>query len=291
MLHVICGSPCAGKSTYVEQNATKNDLIIDADKIAAAFGGSKHGASGAPFKVALNAREMAIDYAIKNKTDAWLVDTLPTDNRINQYAAADAEIILIDTPIDVCMDRAKERPEFTREAVADWHNNAGSLKNNALVRRVTMETVNQEKTTDSTEKTFTQAELDAIVSDRLKRDRAKYADYEALKEKAAKLDEIEEQNKTDLQKAVERGDTLQAELDKLKTENTVRDLRMSVSEETGVPYSLLTATTEEDIKEQAQAILEYAKPQGYPTVRDGGEVKTTGKRSTRDSFADWFNQL
>ena len=32
------------------------------------------------------------------------------------------------------------------------------------------------------ERTFTQAELDAIVSDRLKRERMKTADYEQLKE-------------------------------------------------------------------------------------------------------------
>ena len=41
-----------------------------------------------------------------------------------------------------------------------------------------METVKQEVTE---ERTFTQSELDAIVADRLKRDRAKYADYEQLK--------------------------------------------------------------------------------------------------------------
>ena len=42
------------------------------------------------------------------------------------------------------------------------------------------ETVNQEQNTEP-EKTFTQAELDAIVGDRLKRERAKYADYSDLK--------------------------------------------------------------------------------------------------------------
>ena len=44
------------------------------------------------------------------------------------------------------------------------------------------ETVNQEQAT----KTFTQSELDAIISDRLKRERDKYADYETLKEKATR---------------------------------------------------------------------------------------------------------
>ena len=52
------------------------------------------------------------------------------------------------------------------------------------------------QTTDT--KTFTQAELDAVVKDRLKREREKYSDYEDLKAKAAKFDEAEEANKTEL---------------------------------------------------------------------------------------------
>ena len=59
-----------------------------------------------------------------------------------------------------------------------------------------METVNQVATTTQENageetKTFTQAELDKIVGDRLSRERSKYADYESLKEKAARLDEMD----------------------------------------------------------------------------------------------------
>lgn len=144
------------------------------------------------------------------------------------------------------------------------------------------------KATENTEeKTFTQAEVDAIVGDRLKRDRQKYADYDALKEKAEKYDKLEEENKSELQKAVERADAAQNELDALKSANAIRDIRDKVAEETGVPVHLLTATTEEDCKAQAQAILDYAKPKGYPKVRDGGEVTKTGKLSTRQQFAEW----
>ena len=154
-----------------------------------------------------------------------------------------------------------------------------------------METVNQDtKATENTEKTFTQAEVDAIVGDRLKRDRQKYADYDALKEKAEKFDAMEEANKSELQKAIERGDALQNELNSMKAANTVRDMREKVAEETGVPAYLLTATTEEECAEQAKAILEYANPKGYPNVRDGGEVQRTGKPTTRQQFAEWANK-
>lgn len=45
-----------------------------------------------------------------------------------------------------------------------------------------------------------QAELDRVLSGRLDRERAKFADYEAMKAKASQFDEIEEANKSELQK-------------------------------------------------------------------------------------------
>ena len=61
------------------------------------------------------------------------------------------------------------------------------------------ETVQQEQTIiteELPERTFTQAEMDAIIGDRLNRERKKYADYEDIKAKAAKFDELENASKT-----------------------------------------------------------------------------------------------
>lgn len=140
------------------------------------------------------------------------------------------------------------------------------------------------------EKTFTQAELDAIVGDRLKRERAKYEGFDAYKAKAEKLDAIEEQSKTELEKATEKANALQAELDQLKRADEIRSVREKIAAETGVPASLLTAETEEDCTAQAQALMAWAKP-SYPAVKDGGEVTGTSKRTTRQQFADWFGQI
>lgn len=55
------------------------------------------------------------------------------------------------------------------------------------------------------DRTFTQAELDRIVQDRVARAKKDApADYDDLKAKAARLDEIEEANKTEIQKATDR---------------------------------------------------------------------------------------
>ena len=158
-----------------------------------------------------------------------------------------------------------------------------------------METVNQEneateiEATEEQQQSFTQEELNAIVGKRWARAAEKYADYEELKAKAAKLDEIEESAKSELQKATEKAERLEAELNSLKKADEVRSMRDEVASQTGVPANLLTAETVEECKAQAEAILSFAKVGDYPTLRDGGEVQHPAKGTTRDQFAQWAN--
>lgn len=138
------------------------------------------------------------------------------------------------------------------------------------------------------ERTFTQAELDAIVSDRLKRERTKYEGFDEFKEKAARLDELEEASKTELQKATERAQALETELAELKRAEEIREVRDKIATETGVPANLLNAETEEACKAQAEAILAFSsKGNNYPSLKDGGEVTNTNKGTTKQQFAKW----
>lgn len=151
------------------------------------------------------------------------------------------------------------------------------------------ETVNQEQAPAEPEKTFTQAELNAIVADRLSRERGKYADYEELKSKAAQFDAAQEAGKSELQKAQELATQYKAQLDELTKAAAARDARDKVAAESGVPASLLTGETEEACKAQAEAILKFkgaAVP--YPDTHDGGERHPASGGSTRDQFKDWF---
>ena len=179
------------------------------------------------------------------------------------------------------------------------------------------ETVHQEPTTPAAEgqqpeRTFTQAEMNAIISDRLSRERSKYADYDDLKAKAQQFDAAQEAGKTELQKANEKAAKLQEQLDSMTDgfapltpallpygvkkaltaaasagEWTAGD---KVAAATGVPAELLSGDTEESCTAQAQAILKFAQP-GYPSIRDGGEVRNKPTGSTRQQFADWFAQV
>ena len=125
----------------------------------------------------------------------------------------------------------------------------------------------------SAEKTFTQAEMDAIIGERLNRLKAKYADYDELKDKAAKFNEAEEASKSELQKAVEERDKYKADLDKLNQELARAEKVAKVAAEKGVDAELL-ARMAGDVEENAEFLKgqQESKPK-YGAVQDGGEAK------------------
>ncbi|MDD6666715.1 MAG: hypothetical protein PUE58_01900 [Lachnospiraceae bacterium] len=133
--------------------------------------------------------------------------------------------------------------------------------------------------------TFTQEQVDAIVKDRLSRERDKYKDYADLKSKAAEYDKQQEANKTELQKAQEQAESLKKELAGLKEQEKTRGIRKKVSEDTGVPEDLLTGNSEEDCKTQAEAILKFAKGSKYPGIKETGHKSNTTSPTSADDLS------
>ena len=66
-------------------------------------------------------------------------------------------------------------------------------------------------------KTFTQAELDQIIKDRLGREREKYADYDSLKASASKLKDMEAANLSEAEKVAKAIADRDARLAELET--------------------------------------------------------------------------
>lgn len=91
----------------------------------------------------------------------------------------------------------------------------------------------------------------------------------------------------ELQKAQQQIDQLTKELTGMKAAETIRLTREKVAGEKKIPAHLLTGETEEACAKQADEILAFAQPSGYPHFRDGGEPQRTTKATTRDKFADW----
>ena len=94
----------------------------------------------------------------------------------------------------------------------------------------------------------------------------------------------------ELQKAQKQIEDLTKELAGMKAAEAVRITREKVANEKKIPAHLLTGETEEACAKQADAILAFAKPSGYPNLPDGGEVHGSKKLSTRDKFADWAKE-
>lgn len=159
------------------------------------------------------------------------------------------------------------------------------------------ETVNQESIVTNEqeqpkeEKLFTQEQCNEFFN---KRYSGMMSQMEELKSKAAKFDEMEEANKTELQRQTEKAEKLQLELDSLRKTENLRALREKVAKEKGIPatsLSLITGETEEACNEQADAILAMITPGTYPQVPDRGEVSHTNKGTARDAFSQWANMM
>ncbi|MFF5451872.1 HK97 family phage prohead protease [Streptomyces sp. NPDC012950] len=122
---VVVGPPCAGKSTYVEGRRAADQVVVDYDKIATAFGSATaHAATGAVREVAFAARKAGISRVLKGvESDAWIIHTSPRPDQISRYREAGAEVVLLDPGMEECLARAvmDGRPEGTADAIRQWY--------------------------------------------------------------------------------------------------------------------------------------------------------------------------
>ena len=142
------------------------------------------------------------------------------------------------------------------------------------------------------ERTFTQSEMDAIIGDRLKRERAKYADYEELRAKAEQYDAAQDAAKSDYEKAVEERDSLKAQLDALQAEKSHAEAVAKAAAEHGVDAALLSRMSG-DVDENALFLKQQmASAPKYGYVPDGGEVAPPASKETNaQKFGKAFDQM
>ena len=101
------GSPYAGKTTYVASVATRNDIVVDLERIHAAICiCGQYDKPDATKRIAFNIRDYLLD-EIRTATprrkwqDAYIIGSYPDridrDNFVREY---NAELVHIDTPQD-----------------------------------------------------------------------------------------------------------------------------------------------------------------------------------------------
>ena len=139
----------------------------------------------------------------------------------------------------------------------------------------------QTSQTAEEQKTFTQEEVDDIIKKRLARVKSDVpADYEELKSKAQKFDELEEANKTELQKATEQLEKLKSDIAKRDEADKLRAIKAQVSKDTGVPAELISGANEDEMKEFAEKIAKFAKKDSAPTLDHAGKFASATKENS-----------
>ena len=128
---IVYGSPLSGKTTWVHDNAGKNDLIVDLDSIYQAVSiNDRYEKSGRLSSVAFAIRDKLyeiIKYRDGKWIDAYVITGAPLRmdrERLEQRLRATS--IFIDTPKEVCLQRLKDRAMSTKareqwkEYIEDW---------------------------------------------------------------------------------------------------------------------------------------------------------------------------
>lgn len=120
-IYIVYGSPCAGKSTYVDSVALKDDLIIDIDRIYSAINNAR---SNRLYDNVMQVYRSLID-AVQTRNGRWvnafIVRTFPLKGERERLAATlGAELVHIDTPQEVCLERALQRAEGYDKIVEDF---------------------------------------------------------------------------------------------------------------------------------------------------------------------------
>lgn len=141
MTYLIYGSPCSGKSHYIKEHMTDGDIVCDVDLIYGAISNhDPHNADLYVHEVALLLRQQLLDIIRDRKggwKDAYVTSIADTPEKLKadmERVNAD-ECIFIDTPYEVCMERAKERPQYFKFLISEWFSNYREAVNNASINR------------------------------------------------------------------------------------------------------------------------------------------------------------
>lgn len=129
--------------------------------------------------------------------------------------------------------------------------------------------------------TFTQSDVDRIVRERVQRERAKYADYDALKAKAEGAKSVEDRL---------------AEMEQRTAAAEASALRSDVAARHGISAEdrdlLLTGTDAETLEAQAKRIAEASERKKKANIvpREGNNPKATGGDEEREFVRKLFGR-
>lgn len=124
-VYIVYGSPLSGKTTFVKENSSKDDLILDMDNIynMINFNNNKYVKSNRLKTNVFIIRDCILDM-IKCRSgkwrNAWIIGGYPLPmERKRLMDATGAEMIHIDTSKEECLKRLYNDPE-RQQVIAEW---------------------------------------------------------------------------------------------------------------------------------------------------------------------------
>jgi len=135
----------------------------------------------------------------------------------------------------------------------------------------------------------TQADFDKRLGARLAREQKKftdqYSDYEALKEKADKYDQLQTESLSEVEKAVQRAEAAEKAAAELQLDNLRRDVAMSK----GVPVNLIAGADKAAMEAAADAAIAFRDESAVDATRAPKPDLTQGQvQADEVPTGDWF---
>lgn len=89
-------------------------------------------------------------------------------------------------------------------------------------------------------------------------------------DKAKAYDELQEQSKTELEKAREQADSYKKQVDELNAKAERDAARAKVAKDTGVPAELIAGDDEDSMRAFAKALADWGRPSSAPRTKRPG---------------------
>lgn len=130
--------------------------------------------------------------------------------------------------------------------------------------------------------------FDALVKDRLTRERAKFADYDEIKAKAAEVEAVRAAADEATRAAVARAEAAEAVVQSHEAAKEVARVRSEVAKAKGVPEAALRGSTKEEFEAHADELKPLLTGVS-PVIPTQGAVPTASAAVESDrAFADFL---
>lgn len=127
---VVCGRPACGKTTYISKLKGQNDLVIDLEKMAWEMRRKLEDMSKQELFSLIRLRNNKIAKFARSETPheiCWILTTAGRPYQREFWQKRGAEVVVVDTPVDVCQRRindedcSTQRKKSRLQAAQDWN--------------------------------------------------------------------------------------------------------------------------------------------------------------------------